>query len=38
MGSLIYTAFATQPDILYVVAALSHYNLLPFASHMTAAE
>jgi len=37
MGSLIYAALATRPDILYAVAALSRYNSRPFTSHMTAA-
>jgi len=38
MGSLMYAALATRPDISYAVAALSHYNLRPFTSHMTAAK
>jgi len=35
---LMYTACATWPDISYMVAALSHYNLRPFTSHMTASK
>jgi len=38
MGSLMYAALTTRPDISYVVAALSHYNSRPFTSHMTAAK
>jgi len=38
MGSLIYAALATQPDISYAVAALSRYNSRPFTSHMTTAK
>ena len=38
VGSLMYAALATQPDISYVVAALSCYNSQPFTSHMTAAK
>jgi hypothetical protein len=38
MGSLLYAALATWPDISYVVAALSRYNSQPFTSHMTAAK
>jgi len=38
VGSLMYTALATRPDISYVVAALSRYNLRPFTSHMTTAK
>jgi hypothetical protein len=38
VGSLMYTALATQPDISYAVAALSRYNSRPFTSHMTAAK
>ena len=37
VGSLIYTALETWPDISYVVAAVSHYNSRPFTSHITAA-
>jgi len=36
VGSLMYTALATWPDISYAVAALSRYNLRRFTSHMTA--
>jgi len=38
VGSLMYAALATRPDISYVVAALSRYNSRPFTSHMTAAK
>jgi len=34
--SLMYSALATWPDILYAVAAHSHYNSRPFTIHMTA--
>jgi len=34
VGSLMYAALATRPDIPYVVAALSHSNSRPFTSHM----
>jgi len=38
MGCLLKEALATQPDISYAVAALSHYTLHPFTSHMTTAK
>ena len=38
VGSLMYTALATGPDILYAVTALSRYNSRPFTRHMTAAK
>jgi len=38
VGSLMYAALATRPDISYAVAALSRYNSRPFTSHMTAAK
>jgi len=38
VGSLMYAALATQPDISYAVAALSRYNSRPFTSHMTTAK
>jgi hypothetical protein len=38
VGSLIYAALATWPDISYIVTALSHYNSQPFTSHTTAAK
>jgi len=38
VGSLMYIALATRPDIPYAVAALSRYNSRPFTSHMTAAK
>jgi hypothetical protein len=37
VGSLIYAAIPTRPDISYAVAALSCYNSRPFTSHITAA-
>ena len=38
VGSLMYAALRTRPDISYAVAALSRYNSRPFTSHMTAAK
>jgi len=38
IGSLMYAALATRPDISYAVAALCRYNSCPFTSHMTAAK
>jgi len=38
VGSLMYAALATWPDISYAVAALSRDNSRPFTSHMTAAK
>jgi hypothetical protein len=38
LGSLMYVALATSPDISYAVSALSHNDLRPFTSHMTAAK
>jgi hypothetical protein len=38
VGSLMYAALATRPDISYAVAALSRYTSRPFTSHMTAAK
>ena len=38
LGSIMYAALATRPDISYAVAALSRYNSRPFTSHMTAAK
>jgi len=38
LGSLMYAALATRPDISFAVAALSRYNSRPFTSHMTAAK
>jgi len=38
VGSLMYAALATRPDISYAVAALFRYNSRPFTSHMTTAK
>ena len=38
VGSLMNSALATRPDIVYAVAALSHYDSQPFTTHMTAAK
>jgi hypothetical protein len=38
VGSLMYAALGTWPNILYAVAALSRYNSRPFTSHITAAK
>jgi hypothetical protein len=38
VGSQMYAALATRPDILYAVATFSCYNSRPFTSHMTAAK
>jgi hypothetical protein len=38
MGSLMYTALASRPDISYAVAAHSRYNSRPFTCHMTAGK
>ena len=38
VGSLMYAALATWPDISCAVTALSQYNSQPFTSHMTAAK
>jgi len=38
VGSLMYAALATQPDISYAVTAHSRDNSRPFTSHMTAAK
>ena len=38
VGSLMYTALATRPDISFAVAALCRYNSRPFNSHLTAAK
>jgi hypothetical protein len=37
VGSLMYAALGTRPDIAYAVAALCRYNAAPTAIHMTAA-
>jgi len=38
VGSLMYAALATRPDIPFAVAALCQYNSRPFTSHLTAAK
>jgi len=38
VGSLMYAALATRPDISYAVATLSRYDSRPFTGHMTAAK
>jgi hypothetical protein len=38
VGSLMYAALGTRPDIAYAVAALSRYNSRPLALHLTAAK
>jgi hypothetical protein len=38
VGSLMYAALGTRPDIIYAVAALSRYNSRPLTVHLTAAK
>jgi len=38
VGSLMYVALATRPDISFSVAALCQYNSHPFTSHLTTAK
>jgi len=38
VGSLLYAALATRPDISFAVAALPRYTSWPFTSHMTTAK
>jgi hypothetical protein len=37
IGSLMYLALATRPDIAFAVSALSRYNAHPLTTHLTAA-
>ena len=38
VGSLLYAALGTQPDLSYCVTALSRYNSTPLQMHITAAR
>jgi hypothetical protein len=38
IGSLMYIALATRPDIAFAVTALSRYNEIPLQMHLTAAK
>jgi hypothetical protein len=38
VGSPMYAAFASRPDISYAVTSLCHYNSRPSTSHITAAK
>ena len=38
VGSLMYIALATRPDIAFAVSVLSRYNSQPCTSHLTAAK
>jgi hypothetical protein len=38
VGSLMYAAIGTRPDIAFAVAALSRYNVKPYRVHLTAAK
>jgi hypothetical protein len=38
VGSLMFAALGTRPDISYSVTALSRYNVLPLQMHLTAAK
>jgi len=38
VGSLMYAATSTRPDIVCAVAVLSQYNTKPYTTHMTAAK
>ena len=38
VGSLIYTAIDTRPDIAYAVAALAKFNSSPIEAHLTAVK
>ena len=38
VGSFMYIALATRPDISYAVSVLSRYSSHPFTSHLTAAK
>jgi len=38
VGSLMYAAIGTRPDIAFAVAALSRYNVKPYRVHLTAVK
>jgi hypothetical protein len=38
VGSIMYAALGTRPDIAYAVSVLSRYNSKPYTSHLTAAK
>ena len=38
VGSLMYAAISTRPDIAFTVIALSRYNVKPHPVHLTAAK
>jgi hypothetical protein len=38
VGSLMYAALGSRPDIAFSVTALSRYNVQPLEMHVTAAE
>jgi hypothetical protein len=38
VGSLMYAATSTRPDIAYSVVALCRYNVKPYTTHLTAAK
>jgi hypothetical protein len=38
IGSLIYTALGSYPDILFTISSISRYNLAPLATHLIVAK
>jgi hypothetical protein len=38
IGSLMYAALGSHPDISFAISSLSRYNLAPLATHLTAAK